>query len=70
MILIAKPCVTFMVLHNQLLGRGLYKTLPCLSATARVVTMFEVYRRNEGFQLGHAASGKKDVYFPNTNSYF
>ena len=23
-------CMTFMILHNMLLGRGLYKTLPCL----------------------------------------
>ena len=27
-----------------------------LSATARVLTMFEIYRRNEEFLPGHAAS--------------
>ena len=39
--------VIFLILHKKLLGLGLYKTT---LLSTRVLTMFEVYRRNEEFQ--------------------
>ena len=43
-------------LHNfalYVIGSRALQNSTLLSATARVLTMFEVYRRNEGFLLGH-----------------